>query len=606
MAATNEADAHCESLAQSEVLRLQKQLDEVYEMLANKEKDLQLSATIGQRLLTENQALNEKYQHNLQLVDELEQQAHDLRVELKSEAGSQELSAALETENNQLRDKCEGLEQKLIMVERDSNKAIKTLKAQVEKLEDDCATSQLQLSQAETKCQQQNDIIQGLQDQAQALANAQDLDTELAQCHARMADLETVLSALQLERCDLQSATQQLSADNERMRSKLDTAEGEVASLESKLSASRDAQEAMQDTVAALQIELQQYKSKNGNMGTGLDLFSEVEDKRIALEEAVRTTRMKCNFLQKRYDHAEHQRRSLNNQLRAMMQMHGSKADASKLQRLEASLSQERSEVIKLQSQVSRLEQANAEYSQRMLDQSKAMASSDNYAVLEFMRQEVQNAQEETAQKAKELRTVTLQRVSEGNKLHECQSKLHKAERQVEQLTSEVMQCKVKIQELEETIKYKTDMAELATPSARERSPRAKRLPLSEATALTPNESNIELTQSPAPVTKPCKAQPVTDPNAADENDGNVSLAAVDESVGQASILEQSLSPEDEEQANASLLEASLSANDSLTSQAPQVTATLAAFAQPPGKTRINLYSATNTDNTASPECKQS
>ena len=48
-------------------------------------------------------------------------------------------------------------------------------------------------------------------------------------------------------------------------------------------------------------------------------------------------------------------------QLRAMMQMHGSKADASKLQRLEQSLSQERSEVIKLQSAVSRLEQANQE-----------------------------------------------------------------------------------------------------------------------------------------------------------------------------------------------------------------------------------------------------
>lgn len=83
---------------------------------------------------------------------------------------------------------------------------------------------------------------------------------------------------------------------------------------------------------------------------------------------------------------------------------------------------------------------------------------------------EVQNAQDDARHKAGELRTVTLQRVrykemrlnlttsvltrcdcSEGNKLHECESKLHKAERQVEQLTAEVMQCKVKIQELEES-----------------------------------------------------------------------------------------------------------------------------------------------------------
>ena len=58
------------------------------------------------------------------------------------------------------------------------------------------------------------------------------------------------------------------------MRAKLDASQAEQASLESKLSAARDSEEAMHDTVAALQIELSQYKSKNGNMGAGLDLFS--------------------------------------------------------------------------------------------------------------------------------------------------------------------------------------------------------------------------------------------------------------------------------------------------------------------------------------------
>lgn len=62
--------------------------------------------------------------------------------------------------------------------------------------------------------------------------------------------------------------------DNERLRAKLAASESEQAVYESKFSAARDAQEAMQDTVAALQIELSQYKSKNGNMGAGLDLFS--------------------------------------------------------------------------------------------------------------------------------------------------------------------------------------------------------------------------------------------------------------------------------------------------------------------------------------------
>ena len=70
----------------------------MYELLSNKEKDLQLSATIGQRLLSENQALNEKYQQTLRQqeldVDDLEQEAHRLRTELKAEFGNKVLQLA--------------------------------------------------------------------------------------------------------------------------------------------------------------------------------------------------------------------------------------------------------------------------------------------------------------------------------------------------------------------------------------------------------------------------------------------------------------------------------------------------------------------------------
>ena len=62
--------------------------------------------------------------------------------------------------------------------------------------------------------------------------------------------------------------------ENHRLKAKLETIKEESASLESQLSASRDAQEMMEDTVEALQLELGQYKSANGAMGSGLDLFS--------------------------------------------------------------------------------------------------------------------------------------------------------------------------------------------------------------------------------------------------------------------------------------------------------------------------------------------
>ena len=82
------------------------------------------------------------------------------------------------------------LEEKVVTLEREGGKLIKIQKAQIEKLEEEASTMHIMLAQAESKTQQQNEIIQDLQDQAQAMANAKDLDSELAQCHARMTEME--------------------------------------------------------------------------------------------------------------------------------------------------------------------------------------------------------------------------------------------------------------------------------------------------------------------------------------------------------------------------------------------------------------------------------
>lgn len=70
-------------------------------------------------------------------------------------------------------------------------------------------------------------------------------------------------------------------------------------------------------------------------MGSGLDLFSEVEAKRIALEENLIGMRSKYGLLQKKLELAEHDRRQLRQRVQMLMQMSGSRADEAKMQRLE-------------------------------------------------------------------------------------------------------------------------------------------------------------------------------------------------------------------------------------------------------------------------------
>jgi hypothetical protein len=64
----------------------------VYELLGNKERDLQLAATIGKGLLQENKSLADKHESVLRQhatrVEELEQEVYRLQVDLKSESSN--------------------------------------------------------------------------------------------------------------------------------------------------------------------------------------------------------------------------------------------------------------------------------------------------------------------------------------------------------------------------------------------------------------------------------------------------------------------------------------------------------------------------------------
>ena len=98
---------------------------------------------------------------------------------------------------------------------------------------------------------------------------------------------------------------------------------------------------------------------------------AEVEDKRQALEDEVAQLRRQTVRWRRRVDAGEQQRKKLQAQLNMMAQMQGSKADKSKLDRLEQSLSQAKSDQHMLMRQVKKLEE-QLEESNRLLRHARA------------------------------------------------------------------------------------------------------------------------------------------------------------------------------------------------------------------------------------------
>ncbi|EDQ92205.1 uncharacterized protein MONBRDRAFT_36003 [Monosiga brevicollis MX1] len=439
-----------------ELRRLHKEVNELYETLEAKDRDLQLSATIGQNLLQENQDLSERYeqalQQHAQAMEELQQEVYAARQESKNQSHDREMALHLENENSALRDRVDALEIQCRALDKELQGTKRSSRIDLERFEEQVQSLQSEKGQFERKIAQQLTIIEDLQNQAVARANAADLDQELATCQRQLTDMEREVASLQLERCDLQSALQQNMTDNANLRQRVVELHETNGRLQVQNGGLRDAAEDMQATMASLQTELAQYKSTNGNMGSGLDLFSEVEEKRIRLEEALARHRSRVVTQQKQIERIEQDRRSLRAHVQRLMQMHGSKADSAKMHRLENALSQRESEMLELRRVVKRLQDTNHQYTSRAKELLQSVKQGDHRVVVEFMQEELENVREENARLERELQTATMKTVNESYKLHECQAQLHDAERKLEAARAEAMQHRLKLEEMRTTL----------------------------------------------------------------------------------------------------------------------------------------------------------
>lgn len=264
----------------------------------------------------------------------------------------------------------------------------------------------------------------------------------------------------QKERQQLQKERDEIHNQHAQALLKCDTL---VARLEAEIEARNDAEERGGESATSLraakvrntelqdELALTVAKLENGGRREGTDLYSEVDDKRRALEKETITLRHKIKTLQKAVELGDRQRRQLRNQIQMLSMMRGgSRADTEKMRRMENALSQAKSEVMALGAKCLELETLRDDFFARLRAHHDAYSEfGDKRTYVEMLQEEVAQGKGELKRRDEELRTAVMQQMSEGSKLRECELKLYKAEHDLEVLKTANMNLELRIDDLE-------------------------------------------------------------------------------------------------------------------------------------------------------------
>uniref|UniRef100_A0A6G1S7G3 Bicaudal D-related protein 1 n=1 Tax=Aceria tosichella TaxID=561515 RepID=A0A6G1S7G3_9ACAR len=193
-----------------------KSVDDVYILLAKKEKDLQLAAELGKVLLERNEDLSraneriaEEYSHKLEL---LEQEKHKLKRKLDQLDGEYENRLIeLQTDCNILKNKLEQQQQASKQAEKEKSKLIEDLVQQNQRLTSELTEATKSEELLASQLEQVNERLSSrLSNRSNHVAQVDALQEEIQILNQRKQDLERRLKLAQSEKSNLNSTIDEL------------------------------------------------------------------------------------------------------------------------------------------------------------------------------------------------------------------------------------------------------------------------------------------------------------------------------------------------------------------------------------------------------------
>ncbi|XP_076362602.1 protein Spindly-B-like isoform X2 [Tachypleus tridentatus] len=443
---------------QAEINQLKKELEE-------KNKDLEIAAHIGKKLLENNSYLNlcldSLPKDYLKRIEDLEQEKYNLQLKLDAKCETEKTQASeiesLKESFETLTTKCEQLFKK----EHKQVKKIQDLMEQNELLEKNYFEIYQQEDGFKQKVTLLEEQLKETQEQMQQTLSNETVGEELhnlrAELHKLLIDKQSLEQVVASTAGDLESAKKR----EQTLLMMYETAKQDVVEKNQEIASYFAALQKSSEELAEKQAEIEFTKLQQTDVNRrGNSLFAEVEDKRKSLERELISLRVKNQSTEEKYLINLKQLQKMKHQMATLLSMTSHKSDAAYVQKVEQSLSQARAEIQELTERLQQTEKRLEAFKKQQgshvtsvqmgtVQLSSCQSSVENTnGKYNYLRTMLEQSQQEVSKLEKELQLSRMLKVAESDKLLQCQKSLYQAERQTEGLKSEVMRLKLRLEEV--------------------------------------------------------------------------------------------------------------------------------------------------------------
>nr|XP_057919426.1 protein Spindly [Doryrhamphus excisus]XP_057919427.1 protein Spindly [Doryrhamphus excisus] len=291
---------------------------------------------------------------------------------------------------------------------------------------------------------------------------------------------------LQLTNSSLQHNLQQITEESSK----------EAATWCKALEKSREANRELQ---LHLDTFLQQAQDPNSK---GNSLFAELEDKRAEMERKLNSMNVRYESLQTQHAFNKQQLQRMKIQIATLMQLQGTRADPSQVERLQSMLSEKNEEIHHLMSKLQKLEKLQILLKTQENIPSAVSEGQDETYYTDLLKMKLNKTIKDFERVEDELSLQRMKALSESQKALELERKLFTSERLVKKTQSDKIRLQLQVEELQHKYEPKGTHTCLSQRAMKEKLP-TNTVPPSEESALDKDKQTVSKKTSITPAMTP-------------------------------------------------------------------------------------------------------
>ncbi|XP_054648779.1 protein Spindly [Dunckerocampus dactyliophorus] len=472
--------------------------------LRQKEEQVQQAASAGLDLLNQlaetQTRLEEQRIEMTSALEGLEQDKYSLQkeVELKTR-----VLDSLQSEFDHLKkQQRQSIDEEKAQLQRSHKMTLNDLHSKMLGLKSSLDESRLIEKQLKEKLDVQTNLLHSKMEECRVLNEQPHSSSnfELLELQDKVLELENVKLELKKALTESQYREQQLQLTNGSLQHNVqqitEESNKDIATWYKALEKSREANRELQIQLDGFLQQAQDPDSK------GNSLFAELEDKRAEMERKLISMKVQYESLQTQHAFNKQQLQHMKIQIATLMQLQGSRADPSQLERLQSMLSEKNEEIHHLMSKLQKLEKLQTLLKTQESNLPPVSDGQDETYYTDLLKMKLDNTIKDVQRLGDELSLQRMKSLSESQKALELERKLFTSERLVKKAQSDKIRLQLRVEELQHKYEPKERHTYLSKRTMKEKLP-TDTVPPSEKSALEKDKQTVSKKTSITPAMIP-------------------------------------------------------------------------------------------------------